>query len=160
MHPWKWHESRSDNCLGLYSNNLFSILFHSAKEKSRKKMKKLLMKSLFRASLLFVYALFGGSLFYCIEKKPEDNKDVYLRLSRELQTNFINKFNVSNDFKSFIHRAFEVIQKLIFQHIRYRVTTNGKTSAQPHTIVKQICFLNGNVFFCHCFLYPRTECIM
>ena len=75
-------------------------------------MKKLLMKSLFRASLLFAYALFGGSLFYCIEKKPEDNKDVYLRLSRELQTNFINKFNVSNDFKSFIHRAFEVIHLL------------------------------------------------
>ena len=78
-----------------------------------KKLKKLLMKSLFRASLLFAYALFGGGLFYCIEKKPEDNKDVYLRLSRELQTNFTNRFNVSikeNDFKSFIHRAFEVVQ--------------------------------------------------
>ena len=24
---------------------------------------------------------------------------------------------------------------------------NGKTSAQPHTIVKQICFRNGYVFF-------------
>ena len=67
------------------------------------------MKSLFWASLLFAYALFGGGLFYCIEKKPEDNKDVYLRLFRELQTNFTNKFNVSineNDFKSFIHRPF------------------------------------------------------
>ena len=71
------------------------------------------MKSLFRVSLLFAYALFGGGLFYCIEKKPEDNKDVYLRLSRELQTNFTNRFNVSikeKDFKSFIHRAFEVVQ--------------------------------------------------
>ena len=71
------------------------------------------MKSLFRVSLLFAYALFGGGLFYCIEKKPEDNKDVYLRLSRELQTNFTNRFNVSineNDFKSFIHWAFEVVQ--------------------------------------------------
>ena len=48
------------------------------------------MKSLFRVSLISAYALFGGSLFYCIEKKPEDNKDVYLRLSRELQTNFTN----------------------------------------------------------------------
>ena len=68
------------------------------------------MKSLFRASLLFAYALFGGGLLYCIEKKPEDNKDVYLRLSRELQTNYTKKFNVSineNDFKSFNHRAFE-----------------------------------------------------
>ena len=113
MYPSKWHESRSDNCLGLYSNNLYYILFHSAKQKSRKKMKKLSMKSLFRVSLLFAYALFGGGLFYCIEKKPEDNKDVYLRLSRELQTNFTNRFNVSindNDFKSFIHRAFEVVQ--------------------------------------------------
>ena len=74
-------------------------------------MKKLSMKSLFRASLLFSYALFGGGLLYCIEKKPEDNKDVYLRLSRELQANFTKKFNVSikkNDFKSFNHRAFEV----------------------------------------------------
>ena len=113
MHPSKWHESKSDNCLGLYSNNLYYILFHSAKQKSRKKMKKLLMKSLFRVSLLFTYALFGEGLFYCIEKKPEDNMDVYLRLSRELQTNFTNRFNVSimeNDFKSFIHRAFEVVQ--------------------------------------------------
>ena len=77
-----------------------------------KKMKKLLMKSLFRASLLFAYALFGGGLFYCIEKKPEDNKDVNLRLSRELQTYVTNKFNVSineSDFKSFIYRAFEVV---------------------------------------------------
>ena len=74
-------------------------------------MKKLSMKSLFRVSLLFAYALFGRGLLYCIEKKPEDNKDVYLRLSRELQTNFTKKFNVSineNDFKSFNHRAFEV----------------------------------------------------
>ena len=31
----------------------------------------------------------------------------------------------------------------------------GKISAQPHSIVKQICFPNGNVLF----LYPRTECI-
>ena len=70
------------------------------------------MKRLFRASLLFVYALFGGGLFYCIEKKPEDNKDVNLRLSRELQTYVTNKFNVSineSDFKSFIYRAFEVV---------------------------------------------------
>ena len=28
-----------------------------------------------------------------------------------------------------------------------RKTTFGKISAQPHTIVKQICFPNGNVLF-------------
>ena len=94
---------------------IICIIFYSTALSRRveKKMKKLLMKSLFRVSLLFAYALFGGGLFYCIEKKPEDNRDVYLRLSRELQTNFTNRFNVSikeNDFKSFIHRAFEVVQ--------------------------------------------------
>ena len=36
----------------------------------------------------------------------------------------------------------------------------GKISAQPHTIVKQIYFPNGNVLFCRCFLYPRTKCIV
>ena len=36
----------------------------------------------------------------------------------------------------------------------------GQISAQPHTIVKQICFPNGNVLFSHCFLCPRTECII
>ena len=84
------------------------------------------MKSLFRASLLFVYALFGGSQFYCIEKKPEDNKDVYLRLSRELQTNFITKFNVSNDFKSFIHRAFEVAIYLKVNISTYSVSSDNE----------------------------------
>ena len=94
---------------------IICIIFHSTALSRRveKKMKKLLMKSLFRVSLLFAYALFGGGLFYCIEKKPEDNRDVYLILSRELQTNFKNRFNVSikeKDCKSFIHRAFEVVQ--------------------------------------------------
>ena len=37
---------------------------------------------------------------------------------------------------------------------------SGKISAQPHIIVKQICFPNGNVLFFYCFLYPRTEYIM
>ena len=34
----------------------------------------------------------------------------------------------------------------------------SKISVLPHTIVKQICFLNGNVLFLS--LYPRTERIM
>ena len=38
--------------------------------------------------------------------------------------------------------------------------SEGKVSAQPHTIVKQICFPNGNVLFLSLFLYSRTECIM
>ena len=37
-------------------------------------------------------------------------------------------------------------------------TGENKISAQPHTIVKQICF--PMYCFSHCFLYSRTECIM
>ena len=36
----------------------------------------------------------------------------------------------------------------------------GKISAQPHTIVKQICFPNGNVLFLSLFSLSKTECIM
>ena len=35
---------------------------------------------------------------------------------------------------------------------------HGKISAQLHTIVKQVCVTM--YCFCHCFLYPRTECTM
>ena len=40
---------------------------------------------------------------------------------------------------------------------------SGKVSAQPHTIVKQICFPNGNVLFLALFSLSKnakTECIM
>ena len=40
------------------------------------------------------------------------------------------------------------------------LTHFGKISAQPHTIVKQICFPMAMYCFSHCFLYSRTECIM
>ena len=36
----------------------------------------------------------------------------------------------------------------------------GKIFAQRHTIVKQICFPMAMYCFCHCFLYPGTECLM
>ena len=36
----------------------------------------------------------------------------------------------------------------------------GKISAQAHTTVKQICFPMAMSCFCHCYLSPRTECIM
>ena len=115
VHPWKWHEPIKEGITVSACIPMICTIFYSrtlTREESRK-MKNLLRKSLFRVSVLFVYALFGGGLFYCIEKKPEDSKDVYLRLSRELQTNFTNKFNVSmneEDFKRFIYRAFEVVR--------------------------------------------------
>ena len=48
----------------------------------------------------------------------------------------------------------------VFIRLSFWTGTLGKISTQPHAIVKQICFPNGNVLFFHCFLYPRTECIM
>ena len=144
MHPLKWHESRritASACIPI----ICTIFYSTALSKNvEKKMKKLLMKSLFRVSLLFAYALFGGGLFYCIEKKPEDNKDVYLRLSRELRTNFTNRFNVSineNDFKSFIYGAFEVVQVghkadwSFLSSLSFSLTTLA-------TVGKYICFWN------------------
>lgn len=46
------------------------------------KMNELVKKSILRTSLLYVYAFLGGCLFYLIERKPENNREVYLRLSR------------------------------------------------------------------------------
>jgi len=76
-------------------------------------MKKLLQKSLRRASLLYIYAALGGCMFYLLERKPEKNKEVYFRLSRELQENFTAQFNISvneSDFKRFMQKAFEVVR--------------------------------------------------
>ena len=36
----------------------------------------------------------------------------------------------------------------------------GKISTEPHTIVKQNCFPDGNVLFLSMFSQSRTECIM
>ena len=36
---------------------------------------------------------------------------------------------------------------MIVEYWSYYVPSNGKVSAQPHTIVRQICFPNGNVLF-------------
>jgi hypothetical protein len=76
-------------------------------------MKKLLQKSLWRASLLYIYAVLGGCMFYFLERKPEKNKEVYFRLSRELQQNFTAQFNISineEDFQRFMQKAFEVVR--------------------------------------------------
>ena len=38
----------------------------------------------------------------------------------------------------------------------YNTTHNGKISAQPHTIVKQICFPNGNLLFLSLFSLSKN----
>ena len=76
-------------------------------------MKTLLQKSLWRAFLLYVYAVVGGCIFYFLERKPEKNREVYFRLSRELQENFTAQFNISvneSDFKRFMQKSFEVVR--------------------------------------------------
>jgi len=76
-------------------------------------MKKLLQKSLWRAFLLYIYAVLGACMFYYLERKPEKNKEVYFRLSRELQQNFTAQYNTSineSDFKRFMQKAFEVVR--------------------------------------------------
>lgn len=75
-------------------------------------MNELVKKSILRTSLLYVYAFLGGCLLYLIERKPENNREVYLRLTQELQRDFIIQFNISineSDFKRFMQRAFEVV---------------------------------------------------
>ena len=52
-------------------------------------------------------------MFYLLERKPEKNKEVYFRLSRELQENFTAEFNISineSDFKRFMQKGFEVVR--------------------------------------------------
>ncbi|XP_020603095.1 potassium channel subfamily K member 15-like [Orbicella faveolata] len=52
-------------------------------------------------------------MFYYLERKPEKNKEVYFRLSRELQQNFTAQYNTSineSDFKRFMQKAFEVVR--------------------------------------------------
>lgn len=52
-------------------------------------------------------------MFYLLERKPEKNKEVYFRLSRELQQNFTAQFNISineKDFQRFMQKAFEVVR--------------------------------------------------
>ena len=61
-------------------------------------------------------------------------------------------------FESYHHHLLP-IRLYVFQWSNWQ-KPDGKISAQAHTIVKQICFPNGNVLFWHCFLYPRGEYIM
>ena len=57
-----------------------------------------------------------------------------------LKLTLYNEINLSVRFQdSFSH---------VWEHSRFIIgTIIGKISAQPHTIVKQICFPNGNVLF-------------
>ena len=52
-------------------------------------------------------------MFYLIERTPEKNKDIFSRLSLELQQNFTTRFNISineSDFQRFMQRTFEVVR--------------------------------------------------
>ena len=80
--------------------------------KQTKQMNKLVKKSILRATLLYIYAFLGGCVFYLIERKPENNRAVYDRLSQELQWDFAVQYNISinqSDFKRFMQRAFEAV---------------------------------------------------
>ena len=48
-----------------------------------------------------------------------------------------------NLFTSITHSLYRWLMYKCYMNIRW----TGKVSAQPHTIVKQICFPNGNVLF-------------
>ena len=72
---------------------------------------ELVKKSLWRATLYYAYAFIGGCIFYVIERKPETSRQLYSRLSKELQQNFTTKFNISineSDFKVFMQKAFDI----------------------------------------------------
>ena len=52
-------------------------------------------------------------MFYHIERKPEQNKEISSRLFRELQENFTRQFNISvneSNFQRFMQEAFEVVR--------------------------------------------------
>ena len=52
-------------------------------------------------------------MFCFLERRPNKNKEVYFRLSGELQQNFSTQLNISineDDFKRFMQKAFEVIR--------------------------------------------------
>lgn len=62
--------------------------------------------------MLYAYAFIGGCIFYIIERKPETSRQLYFRLSKELQQNFTTKFNISineSDFKVFMQKAFNIV---------------------------------------------------
>lgn len=75
-------------------------------------MRELVKKSLWRVTLLYVYAFLGGCLFYYIEGKPEKNLDQSSRLWKELHRGFANKYNISineSDFQRFVQKAFDAV---------------------------------------------------
>ena len=52
-------------------------------------------------------------MFYFLERRSEKIKEVYFRLSRELQQNFSTELNISineRGFKRFMQKTFEVVR--------------------------------------------------
>ena len=73
---------------------------------------KLAKKCVWRATLLYVYGLIGGCILYIIEREPESSRQLYSRLSKQLQQNFTAQFNISineSDFNLFMKKAFDVV---------------------------------------------------
>lgn len=96
----------------MYSNCFVFLSFQQVTASKTKQMNELVKKSILRATLLYTYAFLGGCIFYLIERKPEKNKEVYSRLSQELQREFVIQYNISinqSDFKRFMQRAFEAV---------------------------------------------------
>ena len=58
-------------------------------------------------------------------------------------------WNLCCDWASLGYHYFQIVLVLNFP-------LNGKNSAQPHTIVKQICFPNGSVLFLSVFSLPKN----
>ncbi len=96
----------------MYLNCFVILSFQQVTANTTKQMNKLVKKSILRATLLYTYAFLGGCIFYLIERKPEKNKEVYSRLSQELQREIVIQYNISinqSDFKRFMQRAFDAV---------------------------------------------------
>ena len=71
------------------------------------------------------------------------------------RTNHVRKQTVNNSMKKKPQRKRRVTANLAAT--KYDVgKSKGKVSAQPHTIVKQICFPNGNVLFLSLFSLSKN----
>ena len=92
---------------------------------------------------------------YTVEFSPI----VIFGLSHYNMCQFSTRSDTMKDRRQRTHNHFK-FSTLKYQKYLKSWIIKGQISAQPHTIVKQICFPNGNVLFSHCFLCPRTECII
>ena len=92
---------------------------------------------------------------YTVEFSPI----VIFGLSHYNMCQFSTRSDSMKDRRQRTHNHFK-FSTLKYQKYLKSWIIKGQISAQPHTIVKQICFPNGNVLFSHCFLCPRTERII